>query len=76
MNTTRTSYPIHVYTSSGPLQRAAKHNPNAIVVSSTHKRRVKLLGLNGKAPGYENIRHAGAVPYLDAVNLIRKQCQQ
>jgi phosphate transport system substrate-binding protein len=110
----------HVYKSSGPLEKAVEQNPNAIAVtgvSSAHKRQVKLLKLNGKAPTYENIRsgayllyrplyitsnpahpqyrevkrfitfahsregreiirRAGAVPYLDAVNLIRKQRQQ
>ena len=110
----------HVYKSSGPLEKAVEQNPNAIAVtgvSSAHKRQVKLLKLNGKAPTYDNIRsgeyllyrplyitsnpahpqyrevkrfiafahsregreiirRAGAVPYLDAVNLIRKQRQQ
>ncbi len=108
------------YKSSGPLEKAVEQNPNALGVtgvSSAHKRKVKLLSLNGKAPDYEHIRkgeyllyrplyitynpahpqyreakrfvdfahsrqgreiirQTGSVPYLDALNLIRKQRQQ
>jgi len=49
----------HVYKSSGPLEQAVESNPNAIAVtgvSSSKKRQVKQLSLNGKAPDYENIR--------------------
>lgn len=110
----------HVFKSSGPLEKAVETDPYAVAVtgvSSSKKRKVKQLSLNGKAPSYDNIRsgdyllyrplyisfnprhpryrevkrfinfahsrvgrdiirRAGSVPYLDALNLIRKQRQQ
>ncbi len=56
----------HVYKSSGPIEKAAESNPNAIAVtgiSSARKRDVKILALNGKEPSYENIRQGDYLLY-------------
>jgi len=45
--------------SSGPLEKAVEENPNALGttgVSSAHKRKVKIIDLDGKDPSYENIK--------------------
>ncbi len=47
------------YKSSGPLEQAVEENPNAIAVtgiSSARKRDFKILNLEGKDPGYQNIK--------------------
>jgi phosphate transport system substrate-binding protein len=47
------------YKSSGPLEKAVEENPNAIAVtgiSSARKRDFKILNLEGRDPGYENIK--------------------
>lgn len=49
----------HQFPSTGPLEKAAEENVNAIGVtgiSSALKRNVKLLTLEGKEPNYDNIR--------------------
>ncbi len=49
----------HQFPSTGPLEKAAEQNVNAIGVtgiSSALKRNVKLLKLEGKDPNYDNIR--------------------
>lgn len=55
-----------IYQSSGPLEEAVESNPHAIAVtgvSSSRKRDVKQLQLNGKAPSYENIRDGSYLLY-------------
>jgi phosphate transport system substrate-binding protein len=47
------------YKSSGPIEKAVEQNPNAIAItgiSSARKRDFKILNLEGKDPGFENIK--------------------
>jgi len=56
----------HLFKSSGPLEEAVEANTNAIAVtgvSSSRKRLVKQLMLNGKAPNYDNIRDGSYLLY-------------
>ena len=49
----------YVVKSSGPLEKAVEKRPNAIGitgVSSARKRDVKIIGFDGKAPTYENVK--------------------
>jgi len=46
--------------SSGPLEKAVEKLPNAIGItgiSSARKRKVKVIGFDGKAPSYENVKN-------------------
>ena len=50
----------NVVRSSGPLEQAVEQNPNAIGitgVSSARKREVKIVGIDGKEPTYENVQN-------------------
>lgn len=54
------------FPSSGPLEKAVETDPLAIGVtgvSSAHKRKVKELELDGKAPNYANIRDGAYLLY-------------
>ncbi len=49
----------HVVKSSGPLEQAVEQNPNAMGitgVSSARKRAVKIIGIDGKVPTYDNVK--------------------
>ena len=46
--------------SSGPLEKAVEKLPNAIGItgiSSARKRKVKVIGFDGKAPSFENVKN-------------------
>lgn len=48
-----------VVKSSGPLEKGIEKNPNGIGItgiSSARKRKVKIIGFDGKAPTYENVK--------------------
>lgn len=54
------------YKSSGPLEKAVEENPNAIAmtgISSARKRDFKIVNLEGKDPGYENIKEGKYLLY-------------
>ena len=49
----------YVVKSSGPLEKAVEKDPYAVGItgiSSARKRNVKVIGFDGKAPTYENVR--------------------
>jgi len=49
-----------VVRSSGPLEQAVEQNPNAMGitgVSSARKRQVKIIGIDGKVPTYDNVKN-------------------
>jgi phosphate transport system substrate-binding protein len=55
-----------IFPSTGPLERAIETDVNAIGVtgvSSARKRNLKLVHLEGKDPGYENIRNGDYLLY-------------
>jgi phosphate transport system substrate-binding protein len=49
----------YVVKSSGPLEKAVEKDPFAVGItgiSSARKRNVKIIGFDGKAPSYQNVR--------------------
>lgn len=56
----------YVMRSSGPLEKGVEDNPWAIGttgISSAKRRKVKIIGLNGKQPNYKNIKNGSYVLY-------------
>jgi len=50
----------HVVKSSGPLEKAVEKQSNAIGItgiSSARKRKVKIIGFDGKEPSYDNVKN-------------------
>ena len=50
----------HVVKSSGPLEKAVEKDPNAMGItgiSSARKRNVKIVGIDGKSPSYDNLKN-------------------
>ena len=56
----------YVVKSSGPLEKAVEKDPHAMGitgVSSARKRNVKLVGIDGFVPSYDNIRDGNYIFY-------------
>jgi phosphate transport system substrate-binding protein len=63
------------FKSSGPVEKEVVKNPSAIAVtgiSSAQKRKVKFLGINGKAPNHDNIIDGSYILYRP-LYLVTKQ---
>jgi phosphate transport system substrate-binding protein len=55
-----------IFESTGPLEEAVTKQPNAIAISgisSARKRDLKILGLDGKYPSYENVQNGDYLLY-------------
>ncbi len=67
------------YKSSGPLEQAVEENPNAIAVtgiSSARKRDFKILNLEGKDPGYQNIKDGKYLLYRPLYIVTNRESEQ